>query len=211
MADHETDAGVGDPTGEPRPAAISFITTEHFTLQGARAATISESTGRASMFFGSVSAGLVALGLIAAAQPTGTVFDVVGLVLLFTLTFVGVVTFERALQCGIEDLGYAQRIARLRAYYFEQAPELTPYIHSVPTAERLQIQGLWNSKLQGFRTIAGMISVVTSVLAGSATALLITTASGHSLGAAIPVGAAVAILGEAGLMRYQRVAWMRTH
>lgn len=120
------DAGVPDPTGEPSAAAISFITTEHFTLQGARAATISESTGRASMFLGSVSAGLVALGLIAAAQNTGKAFNVVGLVLLFTLTFVGVVTFERALQCGIEDLGYAHRIARLRAYYFEQSPELTP-------------------------------------------------------------------------------------
>ncbi len=144
MTDHEADSEVSEPIGEPRPAAISIITTEHFTLQGARAATISESTGRASMFLGSVSAGLVALGLIAAAQETGKLFDVVGLVLFFTLTIVGVVTFERALQCGIEDLGYAQRIARLRAYYFEQAPELTPYLHSVLVSERLQIQGLWD-------------------------------------------------------------------
>ena len=52
---------------DPRPAAVTFITTEHFTLQGARAATIAESTGRATMFPGSVSAGLVALGLIATA------------------------------------------------------------------------------------------------------------------------------------------------
>jgi hypothetical protein len=38
------------PHGDPRPAAVTFATTEHFTLQGARAATIAESTGRASMF-----------------------------------------------------------------------------------------------------------------------------------------------------------------
>jgi hypothetical protein len=31
--------------GDPRPAAVTFVTTEHFTLQGARSSTISESTG----------------------------------------------------------------------------------------------------------------------------------------------------------------------
>ena len=36
--------------GDPRPAAVTFVTTEHFTLQGARSSTISESTGRASVF-----------------------------------------------------------------------------------------------------------------------------------------------------------------
>ena len=57
--------------GEPRAPAISFITTEHFTLQGARSQTISESTGRASMFLASVSGGLVAWGLVATATGAG--------------------------------------------------------------------------------------------------------------------------------------------
>jgi hypothetical protein len=35
------------------------VTTEHFVLQGARSATIAESTGRASMFLAAVSGGLV--------------------------------------------------------------------------------------------------------------------------------------------------------
>src|SRR5438552_16250886 len=47
-----------ESTGEPRASAVSFITTEHFTLQGARSATIAESTGRASMCLASVSGGL---------------------------------------------------------------------------------------------------------------------------------------------------------
>jgi hypothetical protein len=100
------------------------VTTEHFTLQGARAATTAESTGRATMFLGSVSAGLVALGLIATATRIGTAFYAFGLILLATLAFVGFVTFQRVLQSGIEDHGYAERIARLRAYYFDCAPEL---------------------------------------------------------------------------------------
>ena len=60
--------------GEPRAPAISFVTTEHFTLQGARSKTISESTGRATMFLSSVSGGLVALGLVATAAGVGAAF-----------------------------------------------------------------------------------------------------------------------------------------
>jgi hypothetical protein len=116
------------------------VTTEHFTLQGAQAATIAESTGRATMFLGSVSAGLVALGLIATATRIGTTFYVFGLILLSTLSFVGFVTFERVLQSGIEDFGYAARIARLRAYYFDCAPELIDYLASVPPSQRLAMR-----------------------------------------------------------------------
>ena len=60
------------PPPDPRSAAVSFVTTEHFTLQGARASTIAESVGRATMFLTSVSGGLVALGLVATATHIGT-------------------------------------------------------------------------------------------------------------------------------------------
>jgi hypothetical protein len=92
------------------------VTTEHFTLQGARAATISEATGRATMFLGAVSGGLVALGLIATASAVGAAFYAFGLILLPTLAFAGLVTFDRVLQSGIEDHSYARRIARLWDY-----------------------------------------------------------------------------------------------
>jgi len=146
---------------EPRASAVSFITTEHFTLQGARAATITESTARASMFLLSVSSGLVALGLVATATGIGDAFFTFALVLLPTLAFVGLVTFDRTLQSGTEDLGYARRIARLRAYYFDNAPELTPYLLSVPPAQRLLVEGSRGGYVQGFRTVAGMVAVIT--------------------------------------------------
>src|SRR5256885_8160596 len=167
---------MSEPTGaanEPRAPAISFVTTEHFTLQGARSQTISESTGRASMFLASVSGGLVAWGLVATATGAGGGFFAFGLVLLPTLAFVGLVTFERTLQSGIEDLGYARRIARLRAYYFDNAPELAPYLLSVEPAARLRVQGLRGGYFQGFRTIAGMVGVITAVLAGSEAGLAV--------------------------------------
>jgi len=185
------------------------VTTEHFTLQGARAATIAESTSRATMFVGSVSAGLVALGLIATATRIGTAFYAFGLVLLPTLSFVGFVTFQRVLQSGIEDHGYAERIARLRAYYFDCAPELTPYLASVPPPQRLAIQGLRGGYRQGFRTIAGMVGVVTAVLAGSAAGLLAAVAAGHSGVAGFVTGGIVGVAVLAGLMELQREAWQK--
>ena len=201
--------GVDQPAESPRPAAVTFATTEHFTLQGARAATISESTGRATMFLGAVSGGLVALGLIATASRVGTAFYAFGLVLLPTLAFIGLVTYERVLQSGIEDRGYARRIALLRGYYFDEAAELTPYLLSVPEASRLEVQGLWGGRWQGYRTVAGMVAVITAVVAGSAVGLLAAVASDHSLAAALTAGGVVAVGALATLMRSQRAAWKR--
>jgi hypothetical protein len=203
----QTITGAAMDGADPRPAAVTFVTTEHFTLQGARAATIAESTGRATMFLGSVSAGLVALGLIAAATRIGATFYAFGVVVLATLSFVGVVTFERVLQSGIEDHGYAQRIARLRAFYFDTAPEVTGYLLDVPPPQRLSIQGLDTGYWQGTRTIAGMVGVVTAVLAGSAAGLIAAVAAGHSAVAGFATGGVVAVAAVAAVIRVQRSAW----
>ena len=53
MADRE--AGAGRAETEPRPAAVTFVTTKHFTLQDARSSAIAEATGRVAMFLGAVS------------------------------------------------------------------------------------------------------------------------------------------------------------
>jgi hypothetical protein len=150
---------------------VTFVTTEHFVLQGARSSMIAESTGRANMFLAAVSGDLVALGLVATASSVGTAFYAFALVLLPTLAFVGLVTFERVLQSGAEDEGYARRIALLRGYYFDNAPELAPYLLSVPPEDRLRVQGLPFAPWQEFRTVAGMVAVITAVLAGSTAAL----------------------------------------
>jgi hypothetical protein len=207
--DVDPSMAVHGPHGDPRPAAVTFATTEHFTLQGARASTIAESTGRASMFLSAVSGGLVALGLIATASRVGTAFYAFGLVLLPTLALVGFVTFERALQSGMEDLGYARRIAVLRRYYLDAAPELTSYLMGVPGPEPLRVLGLWAGRWQAFRTVAAMVAVITAVLAGSAIGLLAAVAAGHSLAAALVAGGVVALAALAVMMRLQQSAWER--
>jgi hypothetical protein len=185
------------------------VTTEHFVLQGARASTIAESTGRANMFLAAVSGGLVALGLVATASNLGSAFYGFGLVLLPTLVFVGLATFERTLQSSRQDTEYARRIDLLRNYYFEQAPEIGPYLSRTPPAELLQMQRVPGDRLQGFRTVAGMVAVITAVLAGSTAALAAILIFDHSLAAALISGAVVALPATIALIRHQDVTWER--
>ena len=194
---------------DPGSAAVTFVTTEHFVLQGARAATIAESTGRANMFLAAVSGGLVALGLVATATSVGSAFYGFGLVLLPTLAFVGFVTFERALQSSIEDTEYARRIALLRGYYFENAPEIAPYLLRAARAERLLTEPASGVFWQGFRTVAGMVAVITAVLAGSTAALAAILIFNHSLAAAVIAGALVAVPALIAMIRHQNSAWER--
>ena len=178
-------------------------------LQGARSATIAESNGRANMFLAAVSGGLVALGLVATASSLGTAFYGFALVLLPTLAFVGLVSFERALQSSIEDTEYARRIALLRGYYFEHAPEIAPYLLSAPPAERLLMQRVPGDRRQGFRTVAGMVAVITAVLAGSTAALAAILIFDHSLAAPVISGTLVALPTMIAMIRHQNSAWER--
>lgn len=55
------------------------------------------------------------------------------------------------------------------------------------------MQGLAEGRWQGFRTVAGMVGVVTAVLGGSTAALVAIQISDHSLGAALTSGAVVSL------------------
>lgn len=210
----QPDAGTGFQAlltnREPHPSAVAFLTTEHSTLQGARAATTSEATGRAAMFLSAVSGGLIGLGLIANAVGVGTAFYCLTLIVLNVLAFVGFVTFARTLQSGVEDHGYARRIARLRAYYFDQAPELCEYLLSVPGADRLAVQGLFeNSRLQKWLTVSGMVAIVTAAIAASAAVLVgILTLHGSPV-ASGALGLVVFLSALWRLVALQRKAWNR--
>jgi threonine/homoserine/homoserine lactone efflux protein len=69
--------------------------------------------------------------------------------------------------------------------------------------------GILGGRWQAWRTIAGMIAVITAALAASAAGLLAAVASDHSLAAALAVAgvAFVAILWA--LMRIEKAAWLQ--
>ena len=110
-----------------REQILQFMTTEHFTLQTARAATVAESNGRSSLFTGAVSSAVVAMAFIGQVSGMNDAFFVFGLVLFPSLIFLGFVTFDRVLQTALEDWIYASEINRIRHYYAEIAPEMKRY------------------------------------------------------------------------------------
>jgi hypothetical protein len=112
---------------DQRQKMLQFMATEHSVLQAGRSATIFETGGRTAVFLGTVSSTLVALALIGQISRLGTAFFAFALVLLPTLFFLGLVTFERALELGIEDYIYAAGMSRIRHFYVEMVPQAEKY------------------------------------------------------------------------------------
>lgn len=162
---------------EAQQKTVQFMTTEHFTLQTARSATIAEANGRCALFIGSVSSAVVALAFIGQASGLSQWFFLFGFVLFPSLLFLGVFTFKRVLQTAVEDIIYARGINRIRHYYIESAPELRRYfIQSIhdDTAGALRGMGIvpTDSKWDMFQTSAGMVAVINSMIGGVFTGLL---------------------------------------
>jgi len=59
---------------ELSPQLVSIITTEHYNLQTGRSMTTAETNGRASLFVGVVSSGLIALTFVGQISHLGTAF-----------------------------------------------------------------------------------------------------------------------------------------
>jgi hypothetical protein len=155
---------------------VTIITTEHYNLQTGRSMTISEANGRSSLFVGAVSSGLIALVFVGQLSHLGTTFYAFSLVVIPTLLFMGLITFERVLQSGSADFMYAIGINRIRHLYLEYAPQMQPYImltHHDEREETLARDAMHLSWWQVFLTTAGMIAVINSVLAGSFVGLLL--------------------------------------
>jgi hypothetical protein len=62
---------------------------------------------------------------------------------------------------------------------------------------------------QGYRTVAGMVAVITAVLAGSTAAIAAILIFDHSLAAAVIAGTLVALPTMIALIRHQDSAWER--
>ena len=149
---------------------ISIMTTEHYNLQTGRAMTISEANGRASLFVGAVSSGLVALALVAQLSHLGTAFFAFSLVVLPTLFFMGLITFQRVMQSGLADVTYSRGINRIRHLYLEYAPEMQPYFilgSYDDEEETLRQESMLPTWVQSFLGMASMVAIINSVLAGS--------------------------------------------
>ena len=187
---------------------LTALTTEHFTLQGARAATTGEGAARSSLFLGSVSSGLVALGFLASVSGgDSALFRSFALTVLPTLCFLGVVTYVRLVELGTEDVLYGRAINRIRSHYLKLAGEDARLFMLKANDDALGVltnMGLRITPVQLYLTNSFAIGIVTAVLAGGTVALAIGVATGAPLGVDVPAGAVVALAIVTLLMRFSR-------
>jgi hypothetical protein len=191
------------------PMVVTVMTTEHFVLQTARSAGITETVGRAAIFLGAVSSGLIALAFVGQLSRLGAAFYVFGLVLLPTLAFVGVATFERAVRNGVEDVQMAGRINRIRQFYFDAAPQVARYLPPPgPDASWAiaRAAGVSTPFWYQFLTIAGVLAVVDSVLIGGTMGLAVQAGTG-ALAVSASVGVITGAVVLAGHFARQRAVW----
>jgi hypothetical protein len=71
------------------------------------------------------------------------------------------------------------------------------------------MQRVPGDRLQGYRTVAGMVAVITAVLAGSTAAVAAILIFDHSLAAAVVAGTLVALPTIIAMIRYQDSTWER--
>ena len=188
-----------------RGELLTALTTEHFTLQGARSQTMSESSSRAALYIGAVSSTLVALGFIGQISPGGDTFNTFALTVLPTLYLLGVFTFVRLVECGAEDFRYGLAINRIRGYYKELAGDranlflLSGHDDGLGVFANVAVPA--EGRTQYF-TFGSVVAVINSVVGGSAVAIALGAFVDASLGVAACAGAVVAIVSVVGLLRF---------
>jgi hypothetical protein len=196
--------------GNNQGALLQIMTTEHFVLQTARAATVQEANQRANLYLTSVSSATIALAFVAQVTQMGKPFVLFSLIILPCLYFVGLVTFVRAVQVAIEDMVHARGMARIRHYYTELEPVMKDYlVHSTHDDYRavLANKGFKPSHFQSLVSTAGIVSAVNGTIAGVFTGVAIRTTIGSPINLAVLLGILVSLVSILLLRRYHVRTW----
>jgi hypothetical protein len=156
------------------PRAIQILTTEHYSVLGARSLAYDEAFVRAGMFLSFLSMSFVGLALLADAMGFGQQFLAVAAIVLGFDLIVGLTTFERIAGANLDDLRALQGMARIRHGYLRVAPLLRPYISTATHDDMDSVTREYNAPdgygvstiVYGLSTSLGMIGLVLSMLAG---------------------------------------------
>jgi hypothetical protein len=190
---------------ERQTAFMSALVTEHFVLQTAASATVTEAASRTSLYVFSLSSSLVAMGFVSQFPQTFRLFAAAILPALFVL---GVFTTVRLVDTGIENQQFLRGIARIRGYYRTLTPEAAVYFSSASGRwpEAQAAPPLWYSaRLALLTTSATMIAFINSIVAGASVTLLVSgLLGGYHISVAVAVGFVAAAGLMAGFLAYQQ-------
>ena len=190
-----------------RQLLVQVLTTEHFTLQGARAAAVSETNTRLQIYMGFVSMSVLALALAAQVSKLGDAFFAFAFILLPIAYLFGVATLGRLRQTWLEWFLAMQGMNRIRRFFVDVAPEAERYL-SMPTSDEpfttLRGSAIRRfGRFQGAYTAFAVVALVDSVLAGVFAGLVTLRLSERGLVAAV-AGIAAFVLSIVSLMAFSR-------
>jgi hypothetical protein len=186
-------------------AFMSALVTEHSVLQAGANATVSEAGTRATLYMLSLSSSLVAMGFAAHTREIFVPFVATVVPAVFLL---GLFTQVRLVDAAMEYNHFLTSIARIRRYYRTLTPEAADYF----AAER----GRWpetqvtpalrlGTFIAFITTIASMVAVINSIVAGAGVALLAGDRLGDGQrGHALGLGVAIALALMVAFLTYQR-------
>ena len=186
-------------------AFLTALTTEHFVLQSTRSTISSEAIGRAALYLGALSSTLVdALGFVVSRHA---VFGPFLAAVLPVVVVLGLFTFLRVFQIGLEDVGHLQAMQRIRRYYRSLVPDgahffqdLTDDKDMVGDVERYMAFSMGVAG-QSLLTAASAIAIINSMVAGARDRGRI--ALGVSVAVAVIAGVVAAIVFVALHLRYE--------
>src|SRR5438105_11879380 len=173
-------------SSERQTAFMSALVTEHFVLQTAASATVTEAASRTSLYVFSLSSSLVAMGFVSQFPETFRLFAAAILPSLFVL---GLFTTVRLVDTGIENQQFLRGIARIRGYYRKLTPEAAVYFSadSGRWPETHAVPPLWSGALVAFlTTAASMIAFINSIVTATGVTLLANSLfGGNQIGLAV--------------------------
>jgi hypothetical protein len=197
----QTDVPVKPVTSLDDPRAIQILSTEHWSLLGARSLAYNEAFVRGGMFLTFLSMSFVALALLAQGMPFGNQFLTIAAVVLAFDFIIGLLTYGRISGANVDDLRAVHGMARIRHAYIEIAPITKPYFTTATyddVASVISAYGTGSSNPAGdifyaFTTSGGMIGLITSMV-GGVLAAVIALIVGLPGGFAIWIGLAGGVL-----------------
>jgi hypothetical protein len=176
-------------------AFITALTTEQFVLQAARGTNIGEMIGRATVYMGTLSSTLIALGFLAQVTTRLDPFVAAVLPAVFLL---GEFTFVALLRNTMENLVLLRKMRRIRSYYCTLVPEAEQFFGPAEEDERFTAAvatvGLRAWPAGMLFTGASVIAAINSMVGGVGSALLAAKVADLGVSAALPVGIVVAVV-----------------
>jgi hypothetical protein len=200
-------------TEQPSGALVSVLTTEHYTLQSARSATILEANGRSSLFLSAVSGATVALALVAQLDRLGETFLVFAFTILPALLALGVMSYARLADLAVHDAYYARAIGRIRGFYFDVAGADARRYWLLPAGDDreavMRHAGQRLTRWHHWTHQATAVAAVTAVVAGVLGGLVLEAATPATLPATAVAGVVLAVGVLVGLLADQERRWRR--